>query len=197
MGGSTVNVKTLALCAALVPSALAAQGEIPRAIRKGSAMIGGSANFSQQRSDDTRVTSLNVNPMLLRFVGDGIAIGGSAGLSRQSSENVTTNGWSLGPAAQAFFGARTSEWLPFVVLSVRIGASETDGASGTLSSTQRVIDGAFGVMRLLGDQVGFDAELFYTDSRFSAELDFVPVTTDSKQTRFGVRFGFSAFLLQR
>ena len=194
-----VLTKTLALCALLLPSLLAAQDtDIPEALLKGSKLVGGSASISQQRTDDNKVTFISLNPELLAFVADGFAVGGRVGLSRQSSDGGSSTGWSIGPAMRAFFAARDSRMLPYIGLSVLFGRTESKSFGTSATTTQRVLDGALGITRLLGDQVGLDAELFYTHTRFDRK--FAPPIGGPSTTNFstfGVRFGFSAFLLQR
>ena len=190
-------MKALVLCVASLPGLLTAQSDIPRAVQKGGVIIGGTAGLSRQTNDGESVTTFNFNPQLLRFAADGLAIGGSAGLNYVDAGGFTSFSWSLGPGVRAFFSAADREWLPYVSLALRVGRTESESASATATTTQRVIDGAFGIMRLFGEQIGLDGELFYTDTKLTTRTPFGAGPLESGFSNFGVRFGFSAFLLQR
>lgn len=190
---------SLALGALLFPLLLGAQSAAtPAALQKGSKLIGGNASFSQESDEDTKVTSVTLQPEMLFFISDGLAVGGRLGLTRQSSDNFKSTGWSLGPAARVYLTSESRTLRPYISASARFGRTENRGGSSDVTSTSRILDAALGFTRLLGDQVGLDGELFVTNSRLSLKVS-PPIggPLDNSVTAIGVRFGFSAFLLQR
>ena len=179
---------TAALFALLTPLAAGAQAP---ALQEGSLMIGGSAFAILEDEDgvEDNVFRLSVFPSVELFVADGLSLGGEVGVSHMSQGDNRYTGLMIGPAATWFFGGRAEGANPFVRGSARWGRSYVSSTFGDSDGDTWSVRGAGGLLFLLNDAVGLNAQLFV--ERVRSEASVLP---DRTVVTGGLALGVWAFL---
>jgi hypothetical protein len=185
---------TTSLC--LAASVATAQTAPTSPIARGSRLIGGTASISRSTFEsggfENSVTSINLNPMLLVFVRDRIAVGGELGLGHSSTDGGSSTSWSLGPAVRWFFGDVNARTLPFVGGALLIGSTSTESSGTEFKTSQRGIELVGGATRMLARNLGVTGEAFVV--RMNNEQEVGTATSESTTTSLGLRLGIAAFL---
>jgi hypothetical protein len=190
---------TTVLC--LAASTVAAQSTPSSPIARGSRLIGGSANVArvmieEDDGTETRYTTMSVNPMLLWFIRDRLAIGGEVGLGRTVGKDFRSTSLRIGPAVRLFFAQPLAKTLPFLGAAVTFGSENSRFGTTDLDGSQEELELVAGATQMVARHVGLTGELFLgrvnTESDFDG--DFGPFSSESKVTTFGVRFGITAFV---
>jgi hypothetical protein len=163
---------------------------------RGSMILAGSANVSRSESDGNESTSISVQPNILYFVANRLAIGGQLGFGSANHENGETSSWTVGPAARLYFGASTSKTLPYLGIAFLIGSasSSTDDPIPVESEASVWgVEGIAGLTFMISRQVGIAGELFFNRNENEFET---PANTERtiKMTSYGLRFGITAFV---
>src|SRR5688572_30106969 len=92
-GGSMRYFALVSMLAFAAPvAAQSASGPTDR----GSKLIAGSANFSRASSEGRSATSISLQPVLLHFIANRVAIGGEVGLGYTDHASGETTSWRLG-----------------------------------------------------------------------------------------------------
>ena len=163
---------------------------------RGSKLIAGSANFSRASSEGQSVTSINLQPILLHFIANRVAIGGEVGLGYTDHANGETTSWRLGPTARFYFGGSSSKTLPYLGAALLFGsASSSSSAPISVDSDQSIwgFEGVAGLTFMVSRQVGILGELFANRSENTFETSSTAKVTTTA-TNYGLRFGVAAFL---
>ena len=175
---------------------LAAQTTPSGPTDRGSKLIGGTASVERTSSEGSTSTSFSVQPTVLFFVANRVAIGGEVGLSYFDHENGNATSWFIGPAGRLYFGPSTAKTIPYLGASVQVGSSsissDSPGSSDTDASAWR-IEGLAGLTFMISRQVGIAGELFVQRDERDFETGTIGEVT-STVTRYGIRFGIAAFI---
>ena len=171
----------------LAAQSVAAQSS---ATDRGSFLVAGSASFSSNRTagDDDRLTVLNVNPTIQYFVAPGVAVGASLGLGRASADNVTSTTIGIGPILTLYFNQVSPTVLPFISAEFNVSQTLIETQITDNDVTNTGIQGAAGLLLLLSNSVGINAQLFYRHLNVSAG------DSDLDGNSYGLAFGISAFV---
>lgn len=176
----------IAVLLACIPAAAA--GQTP-ALEQGTHVLGGSAGFSisQTGADDNAVT-IALLPHVEYFVVDGLALGGQLGFIRTRVRDDATTSFHVGPVA-TYYLVQEGSAHPFVRAAAawQRTSFEHDVASG--SNTSLRTTGSVGLLYLLSEAVGVEAELYLSragfDNGFGQEVHRI---------QGGLRIGVAAFL---
>jgi hypothetical protein len=162
---------------------------------RGSKILGGTAGVERTSSEGSTAFSFSVQPTLLFFVANRVALGGEVGLGYFDHENGNTTSWQIGPAARLYFGPSNAKTLPYVGAAVQFGSSntstDTPGAGDSESSGWRV-EGVGGLTFMISRQVGVAGELVLQRDERTFDVGTTEVT--NSLTRFALRFGVAAFI---
>ena len=184
---TTFRSATLAAILAAVPLAAGAQAP---ALEKGSYALGGSAGFNIESSGsgDNALTIAAI-PRVEYFLVDGLALGGHVGVSRFARGDDSSTSFHLGPIVSYYF-VQDGRAHPFVRALASYVHSNFSFSVGDGSSDSLALTGAVGLLYMLSDAVGVDAQLFVR--RRSLESSF---GAEAEATQGGMEIGFSAFVL--
>ena len=155
------------------------------ALEHGSMLIGGTAGaqwFDEGHADNS--IQVIVLPRLEYFVLNGLAVGGEIGLSYGKQGDVSSTGLSLGPAI-TYYMVQEGKLHPYVRATATYVRSKFSTSDESTSGTEWT--GAAGLLLMLVDAVGLDAQLFV--SRADSPI---PERDDVKSA--GLRLGISAFV---
>lgn len=174
---------------ALAPS-LAASAAAQQALQAGSYQLGGSAGITLTDGPvGENLFRIAGSPRVLYFVSDGLALGAEVGASYTKQGESSGTSFGLGPAASYYF-VRDGRVQPFVRASASWFRSSFDNPVGADSSDDWAVAGGAGLLFMLSEAVGIDAELYV--SRYFYES---PLGDTFDATIGGLRFGVSAFVL--
>lgn len=158
------------------------------ATSKGSAIVGGTASLSRTtREGSDGVSGVLVAPNVLFLVADKVAFGGLLALSSSSSGGNSFTQFGIGPAARFFFADPGAKGQPYLEARALYNSASGSGGGSTASGT--TLGASAGILQMVTKQVGISGELFW--DRTSG--DFV---SNRATNNFGLRFGFSAFLIK-
>ena len=161
------------------------------AVDRGSILIDGQAAFrSQQLIVDgepigDRVTQLTLAPSALYFVVPGLAVGGELTFGYASAGDNSYRSWGVGPAVSYYFGRGRRSVHPYVGASAQVLKNSSDGAT-TYEETIRSYRGIAGLLFMLGDAVGVNAEVYYSNTGLDER--------DAEESAYGLALGISAFV---
>ena len=159
---------------------------------RGSKILSGTASVSHTSSGGG-VTNVSLQPSLLYFMADRVALGGGIGLSYADGENASVTTWSLGPELRFYFKSSSAKTLPYVGAAVRFGASNADSdISEGADASFWALEGVAGLTFMLSRQVGVAGEAFVSRDEQTFDTQLADVTNSA--TRFGLRFGITAFI---
>lgn len=179
----------------LLAAPVAAQSAVGPTER-GSVMLAGSASLSRSDIEGNKTTSISLQPNVLYFVANRVAIGGQLGVGYSDRENGETTAWTLGPAARLYFGGSGSKTLPYLGVAVLFGSASTETDEPIASESDASlwgIEGVAGLTFMVSRQVGIAAELFV--NRDENEFDTgTSATVTTTATSFGLRVGIAAFV---
>jgi hypothetical protein len=183
------------LCVLVISTPLAGQSAPTGPTDRGSKIIGGTASVSHT-SGGGGSTGISLQPSLLHFIADRVALGGGVGLGYSDNDNGSTTSWRLGPEVRFYFGPSTSKTIPYLGAAVQVGSSSTDSDAGPGSVSADAsfwgLEGVAGLTFMISRQVGIAGEAFLQRDELTFESALSDVTTST--TRFGLRFGIAAFV---
>ncbi len=157
---------------------------------KGSIAVGGSASFSSNKAPggSDRTTVLDLRPSLQYFLAPGVALGGQLTLGRASSDNTTSTTIGIGPLVSYYFGRISTSVVPFVSAEFSVAQNSFDSSIGGEDITSTGIMGAAGLLLLLSNSVGVNAQLYYRHLNLSNDI------ADVDGNSYGLAFGIAAFV---
>jgi hypothetical protein len=153
--------------------------------------VGGSASFASNKppGSSERTTVLDLRPALQYFVAPGLAVGGQLTLGRASSDGGTSTTLGIGPLVSYYFGPVSARVQPFVSAEFNIAENSFDSSSiSDQSVTSTGVMGAAGLLLLLSNSVGVNAQLYYRHINTSSDL------ADLDGNSYGLAFGIAAFV---
>lgn len=130
---------------------------------------------------------MSVVPRLEFFVSDGVSFGGQAGLNYATQGDASSTGFVVGPAV-TWYLVRDGRLHPFVRGTVDYVRNTISANGNDVTVSGLGLSGAAGILYLLTDGVGVNAQLFI--SRLTEESGDVERDT----TTGGLRVGVSAFV---
>ena len=163
----------------------------------GSMIVSGSASLVHTTTEGsgTSTTTLSLAPSALWFVAPHLAVGGSVLLGYSSSGNNSSSNFGVGPSARFFF-SESAPWLPFLSATAAPtrGSSHIGGVN--VDDSGLTLDGSLGLTRMVGGEVGFTGEAFYTRRKTSQDIGSIQDvgSTSTSSNEFGIRFGVTAFI---
>ena len=186
---TTMTFRSAALAALLASAPVVAAGQTP-ALERGSYALGGSAGFTiQDNGAGENAFTFSAVPRVEYFFLDGLALGGHLGLSRSTQGESSSTALYVGPIASYYFvqGGRAHPFVRALAAYTRRSFSSpiTDGSFSSLALT-----GAVGLLYMLSDAVGVDAQLFVRSDRLESGTG-----AEAEATSGGLQIGFSAFVL--
>lgn len=188
----------LVICWSLlvISTPLAGQSAPDAPTERGSRIIGGTASVSHT-SGGGGSTGISVQPSLLYFFADRVALGGGVGFGYSDSDNGSITSWRFGPEARFYFGPSTSKTIPYLGAAAQVGSASSDsddGSVGSLDSDASFwgLEGVAGLTFMISRQVGIAGEAFVQRDEQTLETSLSKFT--STTTRFGLRFGLAAFV---
>ncbi|MBW3553977.1 MAG: hypothetical protein KY466_10725 [Gemmatimonadetes bacterium] len=185
----TTTFRSAAIAAMLTAVPVAAAAQTP-ALEKGSYALGGSAGFSIEDSGSgDNVLTIAAIPRVDYFLVDGLALGGHVGIRRFARGDDSSTSFHLGPVVSYYF-VQDGRAHPFVRALASYVHSTFSTAVSDGSSDSMALTGAVGLLYMLSDAVGVDAQLFVR--RQSWESSF---GGEAASTEGGLQIGFSAFVL--
>ena len=162
---------------------------------RGSKIIGGTAAVERTSIEGSTAFNFALQPSLLFFVADRVALGGEVSLGYFDHENANTTSWSIGPAARLYFGPSSSKTLPYIGATVQVGSANTssDGPVSTdVESSGWRVEGVAGLTFMISRQVGIAGEFVLQRDERTTDLGTTEQTNTA--TRFALRFGVAAFI---
>ena len=186
---------TLLLVTSMMAAPAAAQtAQLPGVLQRRSMIVDGTGSIQHREDDDGGwQTSVSLQPQLLYFVADRIAIGGLIGYSFFKFDGGDGSGWAIGPAARIYLPARWTRVLPYVAGTVLHNTSRFASSGITSKTSSDVLEAAAGATILLSETVGISTEGYYASDAADIERTSLP-NQEIRDKRYGLRARVTAFL---
>jgi hypothetical protein len=168
----------------LMLSSAAAVSAQPAALGAGSMLIGGTASVRMDRIGENDTWQATLLPRVEYFVSRGLSAGGQAGVTYVRQGEASASTVSVGPAVTYYFvgGGTVHPYLRGAANLARTSLSQSDASVSLWRWT-----GAAGVLLLLNEAVGLDAQLLVSRADSDAR-------NSEAVTTVGLVLGISAFV---
>ena len=154
-------------------------------LKKGNLLIGGNVGLNLQFDQRDNAFSLFLNPQVLSFVSDNVAVGGALGLNYFTAGDFSSFGLSVLPSGRIYFPGEKDNLAFFVDGQVGVQLLNSSFGAGFGSDTDTALAFAFGpgVSFFLSDDVAIDTGLSF--NRIGGVVDI---------STLNVNVGFQLFL---